>query len=84
MKRQWAVNLVRLETLNNRETINSLIRVGDSVMGFYAVDMKWYPAKVIRILPHDLYYIVYDTYNNREIRTRGHILVEGEDPLNIK
>ena len=66
------------------ETKPCEIHVGDSVMGFYAVDMKWYPAKVLKVLEADLLYIMYDVYNNKEIRTRGHVLVEGEDPVNIK
>lgn len=84
VKRDWEVNLIKLEALNNRETKPCEIHVGDSVMGFYAVDMKWYPAKVLKVLEADLLYIMYDVYNNKEIRTRGHVLVEGEDPVNIK
>lgn len=84
VKREWEVNLMKLEALNNRETKACEIHVGDSVMGFYGVDMKWYPAKVLKVLRADLLYIMYDVYNNKEIRTRGHVLVEGEDPMNIK
>ena len=84
VKREWEVNLIKLEALSSRETKPCEIHVGDSVMGFYGVDMKWYPAKVLKVLASDLLYIMYDVYNNKEIRTRGHVLVEGEDPVNIK
>ena len=84
VKREWDVNLIKLEALNNRETKPCDIHVGDSIMGFYGVDMKWYPAKVLKVQSPDVFYIIYDTYNNKEIRTRGHILVDGEDPVNIK
>ena len=84
VKREWDVNLIKLEALNNRETKPCDIQVGHSIMGFYGVDMKWYPAKVLKVQSPDVFYIIYDTYNNKEIRTRGHILVNGEDPVNIK
>lgn len=84
MKREWDVNLMKLEALNNRELKQGEIHEGDSVMSFYGVDMKWYPAKVLRVMNSHLYYIIYDVYNNKEIRTRGHLLMKGEDPSKIQ
>lgn len=83
VKREWDVNVLKLETLDNREVMPGEIHVGDSVMGFYGVDLMWYPAKVLRVLSPNSYYIIYDTYNNKEVRTRGHILMNGEDPMSI-
>lgn len=84
VKREWDVNLMKLEALNNREIPFGAISKGDSVMSFYAVDMKWYPAKVVSVLRDDLFYIQYDIYNNKEVRTRGHLLMKGEDPESIQ
>ena len=79
VKREWDMNLIKLEALNNREFPPGSIEHGDSVMSFYAVDMKWYPAKIVSVLREDLFYVIYDVYNNKEVRTRGHVLMKGEE-----
>lgn len=81
VKREWDVNILKLEALENRTTKAGQIHAGDSVMGFYGVDLMWYPAKVMKVINPNSYWIIYDTYNNKEIRSRGHILVNGEDPM---
>lgn len=81
VKREWDVNILKLEALENRVTKPGQIHAGDSVMGFYGVDLMWYPAKILKVINPNSYWIVYDTYNNKEIRSRGHILMNGEDPM---
>lgn len=84
LKREWDVNILKLETLENRVTKDVLIHAGDAVMGFYGVDLKWYNAKVVKIINDHSFMLVYDGYNNKEIRSRGHILVQGEDPTDLR
>lgn len=84
VKREWDVNILKLETLDKRVTKDTLIHAGDTVMGFYGVDLKWYPAKVVKIINDQSFLIIYDGYNNKEIRSRGHILVNGEDPTDLR
>ena len=84
VKREWDVNIIKLEALENRFTKPGQIHAGDSVMGFYGVDLMWYPAKILKVINPNSYWIVYDTYNNKEIRSRGHILMNGEDPMMTK
>ena len=80
-KREWDVNILKLQALDNREVLPGEIHEGDSVMGFYGVDLMWYPARVLRVLSPNSYYLVYDGYNNKEVRTRGHVLMKGENPM---
>ena len=40
LKREWDVNILKLETLENRAIKDVPIYVGDAVMGFYGVDLK--------------------------------------------
>lgn len=75
---------MKLAALDNRECKRGTVSEGESVMAFYGVDLKWYPAKVLRVLNSNSYYIMYDVYNNKEVRTRGHILIKGEDPNNLQ
>lgn len=84
MKREWDKNLIKLAALDNREVKEAPIKEGDSIMGFYGVDLKWYPAKIVKVLNPNSFYIIYDVYNNKEVRTRGHILIRGEDPMNLQ
>ena len=84
LKREWDVNILKLETLENRVTKDVPIHAGDAVMGFYGVDLKWYNAKVVKIINDHSFMLVYDGYNNKEIRSRGHILVQGEDPKDLR
>ena len=81
VKREWDVNILKLQALDNREVLPGEIHEGDSVMGFYGVDLMWYPARVLRVLSPNAYYLVYDGYNNKEVRTRGHVLMKGENPM---
>ena len=84
VKREWDVNVLKLAALENRVTKPGQIHAGDSVMGFYGVDLMWYPAKVLKVINPNSYWIIYETYNNKEIRSRGHILMNGEDPMMTK
>ena len=82
-KREWDAKLIKLEYLNNREYQRLGLDEGESVQSFYAVDMKWYPARIIRVFNDYSYYVMYDVYANKEVRTRGHLLCSGEDPNNL-
>ncbi|KAK8802431.1 hypothetical protein WA588_005400, partial [Blastocystis sp. NMH] len=83
LKREWDVNILKLQALDARATSPAELHVGDSVMGFYGVDLKWYPAVIQKVLG-DRFLVVYDGYGNREIRSRGHVLAKGEDPRDIR
>ena len=83
LKREWDVNILKLQALDARATSPAELHVGDSVMGFYGVDLKWYPAVIQKVLG-DRFLVVYDGYGNREIRSRGHVLSKGEDPRDIR
>lgn len=83
IKREIDTRILKLQLIDKRVVKKAGIEIGDKVHGLYSSDLKWYPAVVTQIINDYTFVITYDVHNNSEIRSRAHILVEGEDPYVI-